>query len=193
MATDIDNEGGGKICAACRREIDRAAIICPYCRSNADYQTFVDIPSSYVTRKRRPIRSFILYTLAFLFAAPCVPLFGFWPGAVVAMFALVGGVSFAKSYLGTRGFDELSSLPCPKCGHQSSYEWPRGALDPGKNGDFVCSSCGMRVRARIVPSNAADLGRREKTESALRVVHEEYEDGQRWVHSEKPKKENEKL
>ncbi|MGA2733763.1 MAG: hypothetical protein ABSG35_14385 [Syntrophobacteraceae bacterium] len=154
MVSEISNEDGEKICVTCRKKIDQAAIICPYCRSNAVYQSFLEIPSSRVIQVRRPVRFFIVICVALALAAlPALFFFVFF-GLFLA--CLMAGIVFgviahlAIWISGARGFDKLF-LPCPKCDKEALYTWPAERLQPGKNGDSICPGCGCRVRVRIVP------------------------------------------
>ncbi|MGO9018753.1 MAG: hypothetical protein ACLQVJ_10440 [Syntrophobacteraceae bacterium] len=154
MASNIDNENDVKICAACRKRIDHAAIVCPYCRSNTNYRSLFDASTGQVFRRRRPVRFFVSLSIAFLLAAIAALyaflLLGFLvgAGAGVIVFAVIGWL--ATSVSGARGFDELL-LSCPKCDHQESYRWPGGSLEPGKTADCICVACGARLRVSIGP------------------------------------------
>ncbi len=152
MASSTDNENDVKICAACRKRIDQAALICPYCRSNTNYRSLIDASAGQVFSHRRPVRFFVSLSIAFLLAA-IAALYAFLllgllvgTGAGIIIFAITAWL--ATSISGARGFDELL-LSCPKCDHQESYRWPGGALEPGKTADCICMACSARLRVSI--------------------------------------------
>jgi predicted RNA-binding Zn-ribbon protein involved in translation (DUF1610 family) len=152
MISDANNEGTDKICAACRKRIDLAALICPHCRSDTNYRTLINVSNDLIIKDRRPIRSFVSFLVSVLVAAVfglyAFLLFGFLAGAGAVIIVFTIMVSLMMWISGARGFDKLS-LSCPECGHQASYQWPEGSLGSGKNGDLVCAGCNLRLRVNI--------------------------------------------
>lgn len=140
-----------KTCAACRKEVDQAATLCPHCRSRVDYRYSMDVSAVNIVKIRRPIFHIIyllVITAITLYAAGLgIVLFGFWIGLGVALIvgAILGAIGNA---IGANGSDRLS-VSCPGCSHSDDYKWSAGSLAPGKFAQLLCSGCNQKTAVTI--------------------------------------------
>ena len=137
-----------KICAMCRKMVDQAAMLCPHCRSEINYQYFIEVSDAQIMKERRPLRKTLSVIISIVFVGLVglfgIALAGFWAGIGFALFAGVL-VAAASDKLGVQGYDK-ARLTCYNCGHADDYRWAGGNLEPGKQAHFDCSSCKQRTR-----------------------------------------------
>lgn len=136
-----------KICSMCRENVDAAAVICPHCRNNTDYRSFLEIEPRYIVQKRSPVirvLAFIVVTalagggmmVGFLFG-------GFWiaVGAFIIIFAAGFG---CMEIMGIEGFDQ-TLLTCPGCSHQENIQWSPKKYEEYKSLSWACPTCGYKL------------------------------------------------
>lgn len=142
-----------KACAMCRKMVDQAATLCPHCRSDIDYQYFVEIPKEKVTKERQPVLEFVS-VIVVIGVACFVGFLGFsvggvWVGIFLALVTLGAGNKMVA-----RGHD-MARLVCSGCGHSNEYRWPGESLLAGKQASFECTSCKQKTRLMVQSSNAS--------------------------------------
>jgi len=150
-------EQQNKICAMCRKMVDQAAVLCPHCRSDINYQHFIEVSTSQLVLERRPllkaisiIVSMVVIGLIGIFG---IALAGFWAGIGFTLFAGVLAAA-ASEKIGAQGYDK-ARLSCNGCGHADEYRWAAGTLEPGKQAYFDCSACKQRTRLMVGTPPAA--------------------------------------
>ncbi len=117
-----------KICAICRKMVDQAAMLCPHCRSDINYQHFIEVFDARVIKERRPLRKTLSIIISMVFIGLVgligIALAGFWAGIGFALFAgiLAAAVS---NMLGAQGHDKVR-LTCNSCSHVDDYRWAGG-------------------------------------------------------------------
>lgn len=130
-----------KICSACRKSIDQAATVCPYCRSDSSYSFFVEIPDGLVVRERND-KKLAVWTLIILLVCAIVgitafALAGFW----IAAGAVIITVKIIYSITGPV-YRDIVNFKCPGCGREDKYQWEPDSLDKGKPAVALqCTGC----------------------------------------------------
>lgn len=140
-----------KLCSMCRKEIDKAAVLCPYCRSDTSYQYFMPILKTSMFLKKRPvikyISVFIIFCMTFLCSAIGFIFIGFW-GIFWGVLGFIVSFVFFESILHAYGSDILN-ISCPGCTHSFEYSFPHGILEAKKRGLLNCSHCSQKILIMI--------------------------------------------
>jgi len=138
-----------KVCVLCRKEIDAAAVVCPYCRGDVNYRYFQEVPANQVIKERSPMLygwSFVgFFVVLFFVLIFSLMLGGLWVGIAVLVLA---GAGFG-GILNKIGKDSIKTA-C-RCGHGEIWRWEKGTLTAGKQAFFDCKNCGGRTRIIITP------------------------------------------
>lgn len=143
-----------KICAMCRNEIDKGAMLCSHCGSGTNYQFFKEFPYDQITRERSKTRAVIAEVLTVgitaLVAFYGIMLFSFWVGLGVAAITYKIVVEINKALFRVDGCDK-ATIECNACSNTESYQWPEGSLDIGKSAWFDCPRCKQRTQVMSGP------------------------------------------
>lgn len=137
-----------KICAMCRKMVDQAAMLCPHCRSEINYQYFIELADGNVIKKRSPLVK-ALSILVIIFLAGVAALVGLAFGGVwLGLFVFVATLGLISDKMVVDGQDK-ALISCNGCGHEEEYSWNAGSLMAGKQAFLECSSCKQKTRITV--------------------------------------------
>jgi hypothetical protein len=137
-----------KVCAMCRKVVDRAAVICPHCRSEINYQYFLELADGNVIKKRSPlvkaVSILVIVVLAGVAALVGLAFGGVWLG----LFVFVATLGLISDKMVVGGQDK-ALIACNGCSHEELYSWNAGSLMAGKRAAFECASCKQKTLIAI--------------------------------------------
>jgi len=132
-----------KTCVMCRKEIDKEADLCPFCRTETKYNFLITIPRDQISLIRSPYSAALGMLMVVIFTiAGGFLLYLFFSNVFIGLCGLVAGYKLGATIFSNAitGNDEVI-VNCPQCQRTYKHQSEGRALSLGNAELFNCPTC----------------------------------------------------